>query len=156
MIIVHPNEEEQGEGYAVHDSMDSASNLTRLPHLADRILHFNLEKEIRFLREEDSWRRDTGRSSKALAKYPDFRIVLVLMKANSQMKEHHADARISIETLQGKIRLHLLDQTFDMGAGELMCLESGIQHDVEAIEESAFLITVSWPGGSAEERHEMS
>lgn len=134
---------------------DSSSNLTRLPHLADRILHFNLEKEIRLLREEDSWRRDTGRSSKTLAKYPDFRIVLVLMKAHSQMKEHHADARISIETLEGRIRLHLQEHTIEMCAHDLACLESGIQHDVEAVEESAFLITVSWPGGSAEERHEM-
>lgn len=132
-----------------------ASNLNRLPHLADRLLHVNLDNEIGLLRQEDSWRRGTGRSSKTLAKYPDFRIVLVLMKANSQMKEHHADARISIETLQGRVRLHLRDQTIDMGAGELVCLESGIEHDVEAIEESAFLITVSWPGGSAEERHEM-
>jgi hypothetical protein len=33
-----------------------------------------------------------------------------------------------------------------------MCLESGIAHDVKAPEESAFLITVCWPGGSAEER----
>lgn len=139
----------------MHNSIDSASNLTRLPHLAGRILHFNLEKEIQILREEDSWRRDTGRSSKTLAKYPDFRIVLVLMKANSQMKEHHADARISIETVRGRIRLKLPDETVEMGSGELMCLESGIQHDVEAIEESAFLITISWPGGSAEERHEM-
>lgn len=139
---------------ATHNPM--ASNLNRLPHLADRVLYFNLEEEIRRLREQDSWRRNTGRSSKTLAKYPDFRIVLVLMKPKSQMKEHHADARISIETLRGRIRLHLPDQSIEMGAGELMCLESGIHHDVEAIEESAFLITVSWPGGSAEERHEMS
>ena len=34
------------------------------------------------LRNEDSWQRETGRSSKTLAKYPDFRIVLVLMKSS--------------------------------------------------------------------------
>lgn len=75
--------------------------LNRLPNLASPLLQFNLSDELRRLREEDSWQRETGRSSKTLAKYSDFRIVLVLMKANTQMKEHHADARISIHSLQG-------------------------------------------------------
>jgi quercetin dioxygenase-like cupin family protein len=139
----------------VHKPLESASPLNRLPYLADSLLHFNLSDELRRLREEDSWARGSGRSSKTLAKYPDFRIVLVLMKPGSEMKEHHADARISIQTIQGRVRLQLPDQALELGSGELMCLESGIAHDVKALEESAFLITVSWPGGSAEERHAM-
>jgi quercetin dioxygenase-like cupin family protein len=141
---------------AVHKSLESTSTLDRLPHLADKLLHFNLSDELRQLRKEDSWTRGSGRSSRTLAKYPDFRIVLVLMKPGSEMKEHHADARISIQTLQGRVRLQLSDQAVELGSGELMCLESGIHHDVKALEESAFLITVSWPGGSAEERHALS
>lgn len=97
-----------------------------------------------------------GRSSKTLAKYPDFRIVLVLMKANTQMNEHHADARISIHSLQGKIRIHLPDQKIEVPAGDLMTLDPAIPHDVEGLEESAFLITISWPGGTTEERHNAS
>jgi len=62
----------------------------------------------------------------------------------------------SVQTIQGRIRLQLPDRALELGGGELMCLESGIVHDVKALEESAFLITVSWPGGSAEERHAMS
>ncbi len=141
---------------AEHKPLEPTSTLNRLPHLADSLLHFNLPDELCRLREEDSWARGTGRSSKTLAKYPDFRIVLVLMKPGSEMKEHHADARISIQNIQGRIRLQLPDRALELGSGELMCLESGIAHDVKAIEESAFLITVSWPGGSAEERHAMS
>ncbi len=139
-----------------HDMPEPSSTLTRLPHLAGRLLHFNLAQELRHLREQDSWQRGTGRSSKTLAKYPDFRVVLVLMKADSEMKEHHADARISVQTLQGRIQVHLSDQAVELNAGELICLEAGVHHDVEALEESAFLITVSWPGGSAEERHNAS
>ena len=125
---------------AAHKDLESTSTLDRLPHLADSLLHFNLTDELRRLREEDSWTRGGGRSSKTLAKYPDFRIVLVLMKPGSEMKEHHADARISIQTIQGKVRLQLPDKALELGSGELMCLESGIAHDVKALEESAFLI----------------
>jgi len=141
---------------AVNRTFESTSTLNRLPHLAESLLHFNLSDELRRLREENSWTRESGRSSKTLAKYPDFRIVLVLMKPGSEMKEHHADARISIQTIQGRVRLQLRDQALELGNGELLCLESGIAHDVKALEESAFLITLSWPGGSAEERHAMS
>jgi quercetin dioxygenase-like cupin family protein len=75
------------------------------------------------------------------------------MKTGTQMKEHHADARLSIQALQGKIRIHLPDQRVDLAAGELMALDYPIPRNVEALEESAFLITISWPGGTAEERH---
>jgi quercetin dioxygenase-like cupin family protein len=132
---------------------EASEPLNRLPYLASPVLRFNLSDELQQLRNQDSWKRETGRSSKTLAKYPDFRIVLVLMKNNTQMKEHHADARISIHSLQGKIRIHLPDQKVDLTAGELMALDHGIHHDVEALEESAFLITISWPGGTTEERH---
>ncbi len=139
-----------------HKPGEGSKALNRLPHLANPFLRFNLSDELRQLRSEDSWQRETGRSSKTLAKYPDFRIVLVLMKANTQMKEHHADARISIHSLQGKIRIHLPDQKVDLPAGELMALDHGIPHDIEAVEESAFLITISWPAGTTKERHDAS
>jgi quercetin dioxygenase-like cupin family protein len=138
---------------AVPKPSEGSKPLNRLPHLANPLLRFNLPDELRLLRNEDSWQRETGRSSKTLAKYPDFRIVLVLMKANTQMKEHHADARISIHSLQGRIRVHLPDQKVEMPAGELIALDHGIPHDVEAVEESAFLISISWPGGTTEECH---
>ena len=82
-------------------------------------------------------------------------MVLVLMKPEKKMSEHHVDARISIHALEGKIRLHLPDQKVELAASELMTLEYGIPHNVEALEESAFLITISWPGGTKEERHAM-
>lgn len=133
---------------------EASEPLNRLPHLASPLLRFNLSDELQQLRNQDSWKRETGRSSKTLAKYPDFRIVLVLMKDSTQMKEHHADGRISIHSLHGKIRIHLPDQKVDLAAGELMALDYGILHDVEALEESAFLITISWPEGAMEERHD--
>jgi hypothetical protein len=60
-----------------------------MPSLAGTLLHFNLPEEVRQLRNQDSWRRGSGRSSKTLAKYPDFHIVLVVMRENTRMNEHH-------------------------------------------------------------------
>lgn len=119
-----------------------AGQLPRLPHLADSILRFNLPDEIAQLRQADSWQRGTGRSSKTLVKHPDFRIVLTLVKAHGRVNEHRTDARISIQTLMGRVRLHLPGRTVELGAGEILALDSAVPHDVEAIEESAFLLTV--------------
>ena len=67
------------------------------------------------------------------------------MKANTHMDEHRAEGRISIHTLQGRISIHLQAQTIELPAGRLLALDCGLHHDVEALEESAFLLTISWP-----------
>lgn len=119
--------------------------LNRLPQLAEPLLQFDLREELEQLRREDSWQRETGRSSKTLAKYPNFRIILVLMKAKTQMNEHRAEGRISIHHLLGRICIHLPDQKVNLEVGQLLVLDCGMVHNVEALEESAFLLTVSWP-----------
>jgi quercetin dioxygenase-like cupin family protein len=127
---------------------EGTKGLNRLPFLAEPLLRFDLQQELQELRREDSWGRETGRSSKTLAKYPDFRIVLVLMKAATRMDEHRAEARISIQSLVGRIRLHLPGWApVELSAGQLLALDCGMPHDVEALEESAFLLTVSWAKG---------
>ena len=128
-------------------------DVDRIPALASPLLHFNLPDELERLRTKPSWQRGTGRSSKTLVKYPDFHIVLVLMKANTRMSRHHVDARISIHAIHGNLRLHLPDQVVEVSSGELFALDYAIPHEVEAIKESAFVLTISWPGGTKEERH---
>jgi quercetin dioxygenase-like cupin family protein len=107
-------------------------------------IQFDLLKESIELRREESWDKETGRSSKTLAKYRDLRLVLVLMKAQTSMHEHKTTATISIQTISGHVRVHLQEQTVDLPAGNLLALDGGLEHDVEAIEESAFLISISW------------
>ena len=80
---------------------DGIEVLNRLPGLAEPLLHIDLERELQQLRQEDSWQRETGRSSKTLAKYPDFRIVLIMMKGGTRMRQHRAEGRISLQELKG-------------------------------------------------------
>jgi hypothetical protein len=69
------------------------------------------------------------------------------------MNEHHIDARISIHAREGRIRVPMPDEVVEVSAGELVAVNYAISHDIEAIEESAFLLMISWPGGTTEERH---
>jgi quercetin dioxygenase-like cupin family protein len=123
---------------------DGIEALNRLPRLAEPLLQIDLERELEQLRREDSWHRETGRSSKTLAKYPDFRIVLILMKSGTRMRQHRAEGRISIQQLKGQVRIHLADRKVNVSAGHLLVLDCRVLHDVEALEESALLLTISW------------
>lgn len=78
----------------IADCVESCSHLVRLPGLADPVLQFELSKEIEQLRTKESWDRGTGRSSVTLVKQQDFRVTLILMKANTRMGEHRAEGRL--------------------------------------------------------------
>jgi quercetin dioxygenase-like cupin family protein len=106
--------------------------------LGGKLLRFNLTQEVAQLQSKDAWRRNRGRSSKTLVKYPDLHIVLILMKAGTQLGKHHVDGRISIQLLQGAVRAQLPVQSVPINPGDLLALEYGIPHNIEAIKESAF------------------
>src|SRR5215475_3818224 len=89
----------------------STSGLNRLPALGGTFLGFNLPGEIARLQSRESWRRNSGRSSRTLVKYPDLHVVLILMKANTQLGQHHVDGRISVQLLQGEIRVQIPEQS---------------------------------------------
>lgn len=112
--------------------------------LSAPLLEFDLKAEMKQLRQEAPW-RDTGRNAKTLVKHPDFRIVLIVMKAKTHMREHKAAGRISVQTLTGNVRLHLPAKSVAVAAGHLLALDRAMPHDVEALNQSAFLLTISWP-----------
>ena len=114
--------------------------------LTDPMLAFNLAAEIAQLHREELWLKN-GRLSKTLAKHSDFRIVLMIMKAGTLMQEHKTDARISIHVLSGRLLIKLNGQAVELPAGHLLVLEKALSHDLKALEESAFLLSISWPHG---------
>ena len=122
------------------------ASLTRLPQLANHVIQRNIGSELQKLKKAPSWQRESGRSSETLVKYDEFRIVLVRMKPGSYMSHHRAEGPISIQAIQGRIRVHLPeDRVEELEPGDLLTLDRCLEHDVEAVEESAFLLTIAWP-----------
>ena len=104
---------------------------------------FDLESEISALESNKPWPQ--GMTSKTLLKTSDLRIVLIVMQSGARMNEHHSDGRISIQLLRGAIRTRAQNETIDLTPGKLVALDRSIKHDVEAREDSAFLLTIAWP-----------
>jgi len=119
----------------------------RRPHtapMASPFLEFDLTVEIDRLHRETTW--DTGQNARTLMKYDDFRVVLTVLKANVHIPEHQTTGRISVHVLSGHIRLTASGRTFDLRSGSLLGLDQETPHAIEALQESAFLLTIAWPG----------
>lgn len=124
--------------------MSNRSTAVRAPGpLQSPLLSFDLNAEVEQLRREGAWQG--GRNSKTLVKYSDFRVVLTVLQANARLHEHKAAGRISVQTVAGHIRMQVGSKVFDLPRGHLLALEREIEHDVEALEDSAFLLTIAWP-----------
>lgn len=119
----------------------------RRPHaspMASPFMEFDLPAEVHRLHAETTW--NTGQNARTLIKYDDFRVVLTTLKANMRLPEHRTEGRISVHVLSGHIQLRAAGRTFNLRSGGLLALDHEIPHDVEALEESAFLLTIAWPG----------
>ncbi len=121
------------------------------PPTAGAFLEFDLSKEVHELHEEPSWKN--GQNTKTLVKYDDLRVLLTALKAKVRISEHKTEGRISVQIITGHVRMTASGRTFDLHPGSLLALDSGILHDVEALEDSAFLLTIAWPGRDKSARH---
>ena len=117
------------------ESFIDSSFLCGVTHdLAEELVHFTHHKP---------WQ--SGLYSKLLVKAEDLRVLLIAMEAGAKMKEHHTDGTTTIHVLQGVLCLHIQEKSKDLQRGQILTLAPGINHDVEARDDSAFLVTISWP-----------
>jgi len=108
-------------------------------------LSFDLTSELQRLRTEDHpWQ--AGRNAKILVKYPNLRIVLIGLRPGTHVAEHHAAGPVSIQVLTGHVLTRAGGKAFELREGQLLSLEAQVPHDVEALAESAVLVTIAWPG----------
>src|SRR5215471_8554347 len=115
--------------------------------LSAPLLKFNLELEMQQLRSEGRWQ--SGHTAKTLAKYPDFRVVLIVMKTGGRLEKHRTEGRISVQALDGRIRFGTAERSVELAAGQMLTLQHDIPHDVESIVDSAFLLTIAWRDSSS-------
>jgi len=103
---------------------------------------FDLLNEQEQLRRGESY-RGGDRNAKTLLKEHGLSVVLSVMRSGARLQEHKTAGPISVQTLAGHIRLHLLQDTIDLTVGHVVMLDGNISHDIEAMEESTFLLTIA-------------
>jgi quercetin dioxygenase-like cupin family protein len=110
---------------------------------AEFVESFDLALEVEALKARKPWPQNL--TSKMLLKSEDLRILLMAMETGARMEEHHSDGRISIQVLEGSVRIGIQQQIREISAGNLLAIDRSVKHDVEATQDSILLVTIAWP-----------
>jgi quercetin dioxygenase-like cupin family protein len=123
--------------------------------MSGRGLVFRIDQEVTSLRQ-DLEHTSGGRAARTLAKTEGLRVTLVLIKKDVEMNPEATAGGASIEVLAGQLRVHAGGEPWEVGAGELMVLADNLREPITAVEETAFLLTVTWPAGAGAWEQEMT
>ena len=110
------------------------------PHSPVQGSHFDIAPIAAEMRGEAGYEH-SGHTARALVRESDLRVMLLVMKAGSVIKEHSAKETASVYTVSGHLRVRLPTGVVDVPSGRLLVLERGMVHSVEAVEESSFLLS---------------
>jgi quercetin dioxygenase-like cupin family protein len=112
--------------------------------LSGPLLFFALEEEIEQLKKDPEW-RSRHSNAMTLLKTPPLSVVLVVLQKGATLREHHTDSPITLFVLSGKISFGVGDEKRHVETNGLVTLQKAIPHEVEALEDSAFLLTIVQP-----------
>jgi quercetin dioxygenase-like cupin family protein len=107
------------------------------------IARFDLEEEVRRMRASHT---RNGHLGKTLLRAADIRIVLVTLHAGAQIPPHHTDGSLTIQALDGRVIVSVLESTYDLGPGQLLSIEREVPYGLAAVDDSAILLTIAWRG----------
>lgn len=106
------------------------------------LLTFDLASLLTQIKREAAWHKGM-RNSLTLHKGQGLHVVLVALHAGAVMPSHHTDSPISVQVLVGVLTFRTDAQALTLGTGQLLTLQAGILHSVEAVEAAAFLLTLA-------------
>jgi quercetin dioxygenase-like cupin family protein len=105
---------------------------------------FNIADELREMKAGEQW-KISHRGAKTLVKNDALRMVLVALSKGLRLDEHKAEGAITVAVAQGSVRFSANGEDKILASGALLTLAGGIPHAVEALEDSAFVVTVVQP-----------
>ncbi len=112
--------------------------------LAGPVLFFNLKDELAQLKEDPEW-HERHRNAVTLVKEPHLSVVLVALQKGGRLEPHKTQGPFTLQVIGGAVRVRLDKETRMVKTGELMSIEPAIAHEVEALDESAVLLTIAEP-----------
>ncbi len=115
------------------------------------LLMFNLAASLKQIKSEETW-QSAQRSALTLVRSPMLRVVLIALHEGTVIPSHQAEGSITVQVLEGRIKFTAAGQIVTLGKGQMLTLHSGLPHVIEAVKESAFLLTVATPAAHPTER----
>ena len=125
---------------------DQAKHQSRHPHHENVLAQggqvaVDIRAEIARLKSEPAW-AGNDRHGSSLVRGDGINVALMMLKAGAKLQEHHTRAPITVQVIEGKINFVAKGRAQVATAGTLIALDRAIEHSVEALEESAIVLTV--------------
>lgn len=107
-------------------------------------MDFSINEEVEKLRNEPAWLKG-DRNAVTLQKDSNLRVVLTSLRKGTTLHEHKVVGPITLFVLSGKLNFIVGLEKVSVGANEFIVLEKAIPHNVEALEDVAFILTLIRP-----------
>jgi len=75
-------------------------------------------------------------------KHTSATIALFLFEKGARLPEHVAEGVVTVQVLEGKLKMNAQEQVHELSAGQLLVMAPGVKHDVYAQEPTRMLLTV--------------
>ncbi|HVO32187.1 MAG TPA: hypothetical protein VMV18_15700 [bacterium] len=96
-----------------------------------KIIAFDLLAEAKAMKYEKAW-NEHGHDAKTLAHREHVRSLLLVLKNGKRIPRHSMPGDVTLQGLDGRIRIHLPDEIVELGAGSLLSIDHDIPFDIEA------------------------
>jgi quercetin dioxygenase-like cupin family protein len=106
------------------------------------VMSLALAEEIARVRAGPQWAA-SGKTAITLAKNDRLRVVLAVLARGRSLEEHSAEGPLTVYVAEGTIRFVTPEDKIELSAGAMLVLRAGVQHSVDALEDSAFVITLA-------------
>lgn len=97
---------------------------------------------LKQIKNEPAW-QNSDRNAMTIYKTDAMRIVLIALHKDAMLKEHSTNGVISVQVLDGEINFRTQGEKYKLTKGKMIALHRNITHEVTAVEESVFLLTVA-------------
>jgi hypothetical protein len=126
------------------DVITSLQNDYQIKRSNNYILHnFDLERLIGNMKHDKKWKN--GEMNKMiLIRSPIKEVLLVMLHENTEVISHQVNDSIAFQVIEGKLNLHFLNESVTLISGELMKLNAKTGYRIDSIDESSFLMTLSY------------
>jgi quercetin dioxygenase-like cupin family protein len=106
------------------------------------MVSLSIMDEVARLKEKPEWSSE-DRLAVSLVKDDALNILLLVLKERARLAEHRTKGPIAVHVLSGAVRFSAGSEQVVLSSGSMAALDRNIVHSLEAIEESAVLLTTA-------------
>jgi quercetin dioxygenase-like cupin family protein len=122
--------------------MTSEHNKQSLRPAAGGMITCKFADEIERLKRTPEW-KSADRHAVSLVKDDALNVLLLVLKKGARLHEHRTKGPIAVQVISGAIRFSSGSDQRTISAGEMVGLDRGVPHSLEALEESTLILVTA-------------